>query len=112
MAHLHLSREQPPLFSVTTLSFILVQNPSGLYTDLPESAQALRLTLAKVNLRAWLSSLLCQPPVVEAATTGRENIDHARCREVVETSLATQPHAELFLSASRTVDDDLTTTIR
>lgn len=93
---------------------MFVQNPSSIYTDLPESAEALRLTLAKVNLRAWLPSLLCPIPLVkgEGATTHSEMIDRARCREVVEASLATQPHAEITLTASRQGRDHLTTTIR
>ena len=81
---------------------LFVQNPSSIYTDLPDSAEALRSTLARVNLRTWLPSLLCPSPVVkgEAATTSSTTIDHTWCHEVVEASLATQPHVEITFKTS------------
>lgn len=88
---------------------ISLKNPGSIYTDLPESGQELRLTLAKVNLRAWLPGVLCPPPLPvkeeSAATTAsserKYTVSHKRCRDVVETALVAQPDVQVEVKPTK-----------
>lgn len=90
------------------------QNPVSIYSDLPESDDALRLTLAKVSLRAWLPRFLCpsSPTKGEHASTVNSMVDHTTCLEVVEAAVAPQPDVELILTSPRQDTESETIEIR